>query len=223
MRPKRRTSRIVAPAAVILFAIAPDGLAQMITATENFSVDPGWDGHNNRSTLFGPATVTQNYGYGANRVGGTINPTGEISYFAQAVSNAGFNTPLTASGTITNNGGGNSWLGFFNSATANEWRSANSLGLRIYGRGNHFLAYPEYGTSKWRAGADGFVSGASEVQFPINTALNWSLNYNPAGNAGGGTITAIINGQSVTKNLDPGHKLDTATFNRFGLGGVNKS
>ena len=204
----------------------------MVLRTENFNVDPGWDGHNNRSNFFGPAGVNQNFGYGSNRIGGTINPTGsdttvvpsrEAFYFAQTVSNSNFNTMLTATGTLNNNGGGNSWIGFFNSATANEWRSANSLGLRIYGRGNHFLAYPEYGTSKWRAGADGFVSGGNEVQFPVNANLLWSLTYDPAGNAGGGSITAVINGQTVTKNLDAGHKLDGATFNRFGMGAVNKS
>ena len=223
---RRRHHRLLiltAPMLPLLAGASEHCFGQMIFDTENFNVDPNWDGHNNRSTFFGPATVTESFGYSSNRVGGTINPTGEVSYFAQSVSNSNLNSTLSASGTLNNNGGGNSWIGFFNSATSNEWRTANSLGLRIYGRGGYFLAYPEYGTSKWRAGADGFVSGGNEVQFPVNTNLNWSLSYNPAGNGGGGTITAVINGQTVVKNLDAGHKADTATFNRFGLGAVNKS
>jgi hypothetical protein len=197
--------------------------AQMITKTEHFDTDPGWDGNNNRSTLYGPANVTENYGYNLNRVGGGINPTGEVNYFAQTIPTKTLNDPLTFSGTVQNNGGGNSWLGFFNTATDNAWRTANTLGLRIYGRGSYFLAYPEYGTSLWRAGAVPFTSGGNEVQFPINTNLNYTVAYDPAGNGGGGTITATLNGFTSIDNLDPGHKLDTATFNHFGLGGINKS
>jgi hypothetical protein len=220
-RRRRRVARLaILPALVLAPGVAS---AQMITKLENFNVDPGWDGHNNRSTFYGPANVTENYGYNFNRIGGGINPTGEVNYFAQTIPTKTLNDSLTFSGTVNNNGGGNSWLGLFNSATPNEWRTANSLSLRIYGRGSYFLAYPEYGTSKWRAGAGGFVNAGNEVQFPINTPLSYNVVYNPAGNGGGGTITATLNGQTSTVNLDAGHKLDTASFNRFGLGGINKS
>ena len=116
-------------------------------------------------------------------------------------------------------GGGNTLLGFFNDDTVNEWRTPNSIVLRLYGRGNHFLAYPEYGTARWRAGSGG------EFQFPSNQVLDWTLNYDPAGN---GTITAVIGNASVGHQtmvaaLDPGHRLDGAAFDHFGLLNVNKS
>ena len=118
-RPIRRNRRSAAFASLAAAAVAPlvavlpfahPGMAwgQIITRTENFNVNPSWDGLNNRSTFYGPASVTQSYGYASNRIGGTINPSGEISYFAQTVSNASFDTALTASGTLNNNGGGNS-------------------------------------------------------------------------------------------------------------------
>ena len=43
-------------------------------------------------------------------------------------------------------------VGFFNSETINEWRTPNSIVLRLYGRGDVFYAYVEYATAAWRAG-----------------------------------------------------------------------
>src|SRR5262249_41908578 len=133
-RRPRRYARLARLAMLSALALTPAvASAQMITKTDHFDVDPGWDGLNNHSNFYGPANVTENYGYNLNRIGGGINPTGEVNYFAETIPTKTLNDPLTFSGTITNDGGGNSWLGFFNSATPNEWRTANSLGLRIYG------------------------------------------------------------------------------------------
>jgi len=49
--------------------------------------------------------------------------------------------------------------------------------------------------------------------------LDWTLNYDPAGK---GTITAVIGNASVGHQtmvaaLEPGHRLDGAAFNHFGL------
>lgn len=43
---------------------------------------------------------------------------------------------------------------FFNSETVNEWRTPNTIAMRLNGRGENFFAYVEYCTSKWRAGGD---------------------------------------------------------------------
>jgi hypothetical protein len=228
---------IVAAAPLVWALVRPARcMAQMVMKTEHFTTDPHWDDHNAHSQTPAPATVTQNFGYKSTsnagglpgEVGGLINPSGEAAYYAKSITDKTFNDVLSASGTIKLDGGGNTVLGFFNTDTFNEWRSANSLGLRLYGRGSYFLAYPEYGTSKWRAGASGFTSGGSEVQFPANAVLNWSLSYDPAGNGGGGSISASIGNatfgtKTVVENLDAGHKLDGATFNHFGLTNVDKS
>src|SRR5262249_14797648 len=47
--------------------------------------------------------------------------------------------------------------------------------------------------------------------------------YDPAGNRGGGALTATFDGERLVCNLDPGHQADGATFNRFGLLNVMKS
>src|SRR5688572_24857517 len=200
---------------------------QMVTRTQTFDTNPNWDGRNNRSSTPPLRTVTQNFGYRATanaggapgEVGGLINPAGEAAYYAKAFPARDFGQTLSASGKMKLDGGGHALLGFFNDNTVNEWRTPNSVVLRLYGRGDHFLAYPEYGTARWRAG-----SGA-EFQFPSNQVLDWTLNYDPAGD---GTITAVIGNanvgrQTMVATLDPGHRLDGAAFDHFGLLNVNKS
>jgi hypothetical protein len=54
-------------------------------------------------------------------------------------------------------GGGHTLIGFFNTNTVNEWRTPNTIAIRIYGRGTYFLAYLDYGTGLWRAGGGSFL------------------------------------------------------------------
>ena len=63
--------------------------------------------------------------------------------------------PLTASGTLAMDGRPTHGAdGFFNSGTLNEWRTPNTIALRISGRGDLFYAWVEYATARWRAGGD---------------------------------------------------------------------
>lgn len=221
-------SRIVF-ALLLSVMVVGQSRGQMVTRTETFDADPGWDGRNNRSQTPEPRQVTQNFGYRstsnaggpAGEIGGLITPTGETAYYATVLSDHSYNTPLSASGTLKLDGGGNTLLGFFNADTFNEWRTADSLVLRLYGRGSYFQGYSEYATSKWRAGSANIGSGT----FQIDTApvYNWSLNYDPSANSGNGAITAAIGSHSSSINLPPGHRMDGATFNRFGLLNVSKS
>jgi len=129
---------------------------------------------------------------------------------------------------VWTNGSGMALIGFFNADTAQEWRTRNSVVLRILGRGKTFFAYEEYDTQRWRAGSNRFTGTAdkdrdAETGFTSgDTVHQWSLKYDPNGNNGGGTITATVDGQTAVTHLDPGHKLDGATFNRFGLLNVMK-
>ncbi|WP_428937936.1 hypothetical protein [Fontivita pretiosa] len=227
-----RLSVLVVALFALLRAATDTAQAQMVMKTETFDSDPGWDGRNNRATTPPPATVTQNFGYSftsnaggpAGEIGGFITPCGEPAYYAQSIPVATLDQPLSASGTLkVAAGGGNTLLGFFNSNTINEWRAANSLALRIYGRDDYFYAYGEYGTSKWRAGAKAVGPGGSEYLFNSSAVYNWALSYDPNANGGGGAISASIGSITTVFNLDPGHKLDGATFNRFGLLNVVKS
>ncbi|HUG94309.1 MAG TPA: hypothetical protein VML55_25995 [Planctomycetaceae bacterium] len=145
-----------------------------------------------------------------------------------------FDDRLTASGKLACTGRQfHVLVGFFNSGTVNEWRTPNSIVLRLYGRGDVFYAYVEYATSRWRAGGDspgGFATiddpdtGRQQLRgFASNgTVHTWSLTYDPAGNDGGGSITATIDDQTAVCHLDAGHRQDGARFDRCGLLSIPK-
>ncbi len=186
---------------------------------ERFDQDPLWDGLNNFSKIemrpviqdFGYRTTT-NCNTSPGEVGGTITPDAKRAYYAKPLSSLSLNDSFGASGMmVVGPGGGNTLLGFFNPATANEWRMANSVVFRIYGRGNVFQVYFEYGTSLWRAGAGGYAG-----DFTSGTVCTWSLMYTPIG-TDSGEIVAVFNGQTATCTLSPGHRGDGAMLDHFGL------
>ncbi|HWP41380.1 MAG TPA: hypothetical protein VNL70_10680, partial [Tepidisphaeraceae bacterium] len=214
-------------------------LGQSWLRTQNFSSDPGWDGHNNRAQSPGPVQITQNFGFSntsnaggpAGEIGGFVTPAGEPAWYAKTIPVRTFNDTLSVTGVLNVpvNGGGHTLIGFFNSNYTNEWRTPNSVNLRIYGRGSYFYAYADYATSLWRAGGNALVRGGSIFELPAGDIdYNFSLQYNPNGNNGGGSVVASIWNASVgtytaVTNLEPGHKADAAAFNRFGILNVMKS
>jgi hypothetical protein len=208
---------------------------------ERFDKDPGWDGHNNRA-VSEKRTVRQDFGYSrtnhaggkVGEVGGFITPAAETAYYARKIEPTSFDHALSASGTLICKGREfHALIGFFNSGTANEWRTANSIALRLLGRGDVFYAFVEYTTGKWRAGGDspgGFATTKDPKTqrlklrgFPTGIAHPWTLKYDPAGNKGGGSVTVTLGGETAVCHLDTGHKADGASFNRFGLLPVLKS
>ena len=220
-----RLSHLFTFIATLTLLAAPSSAQQMVMKTEHFNTDPGWDGHNNRTNL-PPVQILQSFGYTtssnaggpAGEVGGLITPAGEPAYYAKAISLKSFSDTLFASGTLKIPARGHTLLGFFNSNTINEWRTPNTISLRLYGRDGYFQAYADYGTSKWRAGGTELPG-----TFASSPIYNWSLAYDPNANGGGGAVTATVGSQSIVTKLESGHKLDGATFDRFGFLNVIKS
>jgi hypothetical protein len=221
---------IVLPS-VLTMLVEPSQGQPLLLKTETFDVDPGWDGHNNRATDPGPRQIVQDFGFSGSssnaggspgEIGGYITPAGEPAYYAKVISPKSFNDPLAVSGTLNiPQGGGHTLIGFFNADTANEWRTANTIAMRIYGRGSYFLAYLDYGTSLWRAGGGSF---GGEAQIPTGDAdYPFTLTYDPNGAGGAGQVTATLGPYSADMTLSPGHNADGATFNRFGMLDVMKS
>ena len=231
--------------AMILLAAAAGGHAAPAAKTESFDHDPAWDRVNNRPADRGdvPVEVKQDFGFSntsyaggkAGEIGGLVFAAAEPAWYGKPVADASLDAPLSASGTLAvADGATNLLLGFFHSVTAKEWRTANTLALRINGRGDHFFAYLEYCTSKWRAGADSpqpfpFAEDAatgrrSPAGFPAGLKVHrWELRYDPAGNGGAGVVTATIDGKTSVCHLNAGHKSDGAAFDRFGIVNVMKS
>jgi hypothetical protein len=202
--------------------------------TETFDSDPGWDGHNNRTQIPPSVQITQDFGYSAStsraggpagEIGGLITPAGEPAYYAKVLPNFSFDDPFSVSGNLNVQvGGGHTMVGFFNSNTLNEWRTPNSVAIRLYGRDSFFYGYPEYGTSKWRVGGVSFPGTGDDYRFTTGvTKHTFSLQYDPSGNGGAGLITAAIDGQTAIIPLLPEHRADGASFNRFGIFNVIKS
>lgn len=166
-------------------------------------------------------------------MGGFISPDGQIAFYGKAIEPMTFDRPLSASGTMTiGQGSTHLLLGFFNSDTVNEWRTPNTIAIRLNGRGESFFAYVEYCTSKWCAGGDTtpFPSVSdpntgrmSLIGFPCGESIKWTLTYDPQGQEGRGVVTATIGKNTAICNLDESHKDDGSTFNHFGIMNVMKS
>ena len=122
--------------------------------TQSFDQDPGWEGRNNRSSHIPPRTVRQNFGFSPDtrhaggrmvgELGGVITPAAEPAFYAKQLSLHTLRDPLMASGKLAcGEGGVHALVGFFNAATVNEWRTPNTIVIRIQGRGDRFFAYVE--------------------------------------------------------------------------------
>jgi hypothetical protein len=216
--------------------ILPGGILPAEERRQNFDRDPGWDAHNNRSAR--PETVRQDFGWsagttnaggGPGEIGGRINPAGEPAYYAKRIPSRTLENALSASGRVrVEKGGGHTLLGFFDDRALNEWRTRNTLALRIQQRGDVFHCHFEHCTSQWRAGAgiigvyDKERDRMHPKELPCGRTYAWSLKYDPNGNRGGGVVTATLDGETAVYELSPGHKADGATFNHFGLVNVMK-
>ena len=204
---------------------------------ENFDTDPEWDGINNRSTHYEPRAIAQDFGYAPElelggvkgAIGGRITPDARAAYYAKPIPPLTFDDPFSASGVLTmKKGGGNLLLGFFNSATLNEWRTPNTAAFRINGRGETMHVHVEYLTAKWRAGAgiigryDKDTDRNHPVEIPTDGTYAWAMAYDPAGNGGSGEIEVTFNGIEALCPIAPELRADGATFDRFGLLNVIK-
>jgi hypothetical protein len=229
---------------VIVAALLLTGWGAAEERTENFDKDPKWDGQNNRATAPEKRTVRQDFGYSrtANvggkdakpgEIGGFVTPAAEPAYYGRKIEKKTFDDKLSASGTLLFKGPGHALVGFFNSKTVNEWRTPNTVALRLLGRGDVFYAYVEYCTGKWRAGGDspgGFATvkdaktGKTALKgFKTGVPLAWSIQYDPKANKGAGSVTVTLGGETAICHLDDGRKADGAAFDRFGLLPVLKS
>lgn len=214
--------------------------------TQRFDGDPAWEAHNNRSAVPEPRSLRQDFGYssrtahaggGPGEIGGLVSPAAEPAYYARRIGELTLDQPFSASGILSvstpvgeDGGAGNTLIGLFNAGTVNEWRTPNSLAIRVNGRGDVFHAHLEYTTRRWRSGGEflGQVDPATGKKTMRGIpgrglAHRWSLKYDPQGNQGGGAITLTLDGEPLVLNLDPGHRADGAVFNRFGILNVMKS
>ena len=200
---------------------------------------PSWEGINHRNHFFAARTVTQDFGYSPasaraggqpGEIGGRINPAGEPAYYGYRLPvPLDLNTTMTAEGRLyVAPGSGHVLVGFFNTNTLNEWRTPNTVVLRLNGRGETFHCHFEYCTSRWRAGAGvigELVPGRSikAREIPSHRPHRWKLLYAPDTSGEGGRLTLTLDDLTAVCDVPPEHRREGALVTHFGLVPVLKS
>jgi hypothetical protein len=199
------------------------------TRTETFDAEPAWTGVNNQPRFPPCITVDQDFGYSPRttfaggapgEIGGKIWRASSIAYYARVIAPKTFEDKLSASGrfAVTKALGSSGFIfGWFNSTSPPGWRNLNSLALRVDGERGFYRVYCEYGTRLKRTSTITINRRQNTQHLDDGTVHSWSLAYDPAGNRGGGSIHFKLDADRWTLNLEPGHKLDGAVFDRFGL------
>ena len=206
---------------LIAFFLAAAVSANAAMRQESFDREPpNWEGINNRNKHFELKEVVQDFGYNAKKraIGGRMQPAGEPAYCAYRLPK-----PLTLDATFSAEGsmyvaegGGHFMLAFFNTNSINEWRTPNSLGARINGRGETFHCHLEYCTSRWRAGAGvvGVIVPGERIDaksVPSGKWYSWKIDCKP------GRTIMTLNGDRAEMDVSREHLDDGATFTHFGL------
>jgi hypothetical protein len=202
--------------------------------THDFATDPNWDAKGNRDLVIDTREYgAQDFGFSAstNHAGGakagemggrfqSVDPWEKqfVGYYADRVGPLSFDHKLTASGKFSSDReysiDSTVAIGWFNAETPG-WPLKNFVGvifdsLSDTGR----IITPHYGT---RDGGNG-SGNAKWVMFqPDGTKYDWTMEFDPAGEGGRGTLTFTIGGETTTHALDAGDRKKGASFNRFGV------
>jgi hypothetical protein len=207
---------------------------RQLTQKADFDDDPRWDGHRNRLLPDPPPRVRQSFGLRTSsisgdkshgEIGGWIQRSITPAWFAKSIPEKSLNDKLIASGTFAvkqAEGGSGMLFGWFNDKSRG-WRTPNSLAFRLDGNGGKYWVFYEYGTRNWLTGGGGCFEGdryQTTKTTPLaadGTVHRWSLSYDPDANNGDGLVVFVLDGKEYRRPLEPGHKADGATFNRFGM------
>lgn len=200
---------------------------------ESFDTDPNWEGRNNALPAdFEGVTVRQDFGFSptayaggqAGEIGGHVHRSFRPATYALKIPEKTLNDTLSASGkfAVTGSAGGSGMLFGWHNKVPQGWRTPNSLAMRIDGESNEYRIFFEYGTQNWKTGGgdtfEGIYQTTTTPMFKADGTVHaWSLVYDPSGAAGSGEITYTLDGEVYTAPLEPGHKEDGATFDRFGI------
>jgi hypothetical protein len=206
---------------------------------DRFTADDGWEGKGNRVKFddrvirgaqdFGFSADTANAGGKPGEIGGVVWRGGGPAYYGDRVGPLSLKDHvLSASGAVTLTRAASDsgvCIGWFDSAsrkgksaqTKDQERAdppKNQLGIMIEGpsRIGHYFR-PIYGTSR----GDGASAADGPVIHPDGKPHRWSLRYDPAAAGGRGRITVTLDGAEKAMDLEPGHKEQGATFDRFGI------
>ena len=198
--------------------------------TQDFSVDPQWDGSRNRVTYKATdVAAAQNFGFSQTNlaggkpgeIGGTFwRSEGNWGYYADKVGPLSMHDRLEARGKVVMTAAGPDADMAFGWFHANDDKSApdkagDFLGIHVGGptrMGHPFL--PTFCVNPDLRG----IAKEGPSLLPGKTYA-WTLLFDPEANKGDGAITATLGDQSVTLNLRKGQKqlAQDARFDHFGM------
>ena len=207
--------------------------------TNGFSTDPRWEGYRNHPSAPRWPITRQAFGFSATQyarggavgeIGGRVQRSITPASFAKPIPVKTLEDKLFASGRFAvraASGASGVLFGWFNE-TSRGWRTPNSLGVRIDGNGGNYWVFFEYGTKNLRTGGGETFEGeryqtTSTKPFPADgSSHEWSISYDPNGNAGSGEIVFILDGTSYRAQLAPDHGRTerVSTVSEFGISKV---
>ena len=198
---------------------------------EDFTKDPVWDENGNRAK-FSDRAIRPYHDFGfseTNYAGGQPGEVGGIvwradekkpeqsGYYADRVGLLSMEKPLHAEGKVAMTRAGSDsavLIGWFNSQTHIGTPPKNFVGIMVEGpsRIGHYFR-PGYSNSK---GVSAIQQDGPVIR-PNSQSHGWTIDYDPKGAEGKGTITVTLDGKPVSIDLQPGAKQEGASFDRFGI------
>jgi hypothetical protein len=174
---------------------------------------------------FGHSRTRRAGGRTPGEIGGFIQRSVTPAWYAAPIEERTLDHRLAASGKLAvtaAEGGSGMLFGWFHESSRG-WRTPNSIAFRLDGNGGTYWVFHEYGTRSWLTGGAGCFEGDAYQTTPTKpfpadgTVHEWSMLYDPAGNDGHGQMTFTLDGKPYELPLPAEHRLDGATFNRFGM------
>ena len=219
----------------LLLFITTTMAQEAILRSQDFRSRPNWEAKANRNPSIAEKTTIQDFGYSRTNyaggqslgeIGGRISRSITPATYAKPITPRTLNDNLVASGkfAVTKAEGASGVLiGWFNSKLSLGWRTPHSVVVRLDGNGGKYWVFFEYGTRNWKTGSGHTFEGkryqtTRTPPEPANgTVHTWQLSYDPDSNQGHDEIVFTMDGKNYRTPLRSGHKLDGATFDRFGL------
>lgn len=204
---------------------------------EDFTTDPGWEGHRNRRT-YEDCIVRPRFNFGFSPTDFAGGQPGEmggrtfrgdwrnpemLAFYGDRLEDLSLEGPLQASGKVSFRLGctdAGTLLGFFHATHSLEDGNdccglpQDFLGIGVDGPSSQgFYFTPAY---RVHAREQGWASTGPRI-YPDGSVRDWTLDYDPKAAEGSGRITVTLDGEPVSLDLTPQNRALGARFNRFGI------
>jgi hypothetical protein len=190
--------------------------------------DPGWEGSGNVTSYqdedqvgahdFGFSPKTSYAGGSPGEVGGKFWRSGNYGYYADRIGTLTLAQPLEASGKVVLLVGApdsDMFFGWFSSSVKDKSpaQAGDFLGIHVGGptRVGHY--FQPVLTTKNGGGAKVKTGPVMQPE----KVYDWSIKYDPAANAGKGSVKVMLGNEAITLELKAGDKSPDAIFDRFGF------